>query len=612
MKINIITRCTRLGNIETVKESIFKNLNKNIEVEWHIVFDTRSLKDIDAELLNRLNVNYTKLHFMKGDGWGLSQLNGLISELKGWIYHLDDDNILHENFYNEIEKSYSENKRVKAFIFSQKVGGKDFSKLDTRQANPENVKISKIDLAQWLIHSDLHINYKYGSGYVADGEFIEKLYENEANHFVFINKILCYYNFLEKQASPKVPKVLYIGPGKPDLKSVKLLSYESDELNVYYLEDDTEVASVLAKFDPDSIITIGESWMKFPNMAAMPLQYRRKWVNIPEETYNLKSAGDTAYNVAMNAILDPTTLNDGNMISFYTPIYNTGSKLLETYKSVAEQTYPNWEWVLVNDSTDGGKTLKIAEAIAKQDPRVKVFDFREKSGGCIGEVKWRACAMSKGYILAELDHDDLLAITCAEDLHKAAQAHPECGMFYGDTAEVTENWENHTYEPGFALGYGNYRTEEYMGKTLKPANQQNINPKTIRHIVGVPNHIRAWRRSTYFEIGGHNRNLTIADDYELVVRTFLKSKICRIPKLTYIQFLYNNASGRNTHDLSRADIQRRVRTIAAHYDEQIKARFEELGIHDWAYAEYPAYPIMAESRFGEAEGVANIIYNENI
>ena len=70
------------------------------------------------------------------------------------------------------------------------------------------------------------------------------------------------------------------------------------------------------------------------------------------------------------------------------------------------------------------------------------------------------------------------------------------------------------------------------------------------------------------------------------------------------------ASGRNTHDLSRADIQRRVRTIAAHYNEAIKARFEELGIHDWAYEANPHYPILTESIYGEGEGVANVTYNE--
>ena len=615
--LHILTRCTRPNNLLKVQESVFLNLNKSVNVTWHVIFDTAPLKDIDAELLSTLSSNNsTKLHFIKAGDGGLlyPQSTSLIKEVEdqnAWFYFLDDDNILHEAFYENIAKFLNED-GISMHIFSQLVAGRDFTGLNIREATPQNTGFQKTDIAQLVFKRNVIDHYQFGSNYAADGHMIEEVLKDHPEWFSWHNIVLSHYNFLEKKASPKVPKVLYIGPGEPDLKSIKGLSYESDELNVYYLEDDTKVASVLAKFDPDSIITVGESWMEFPNMAEMPLQYRRKWVNIPEEKYDLKSAGDTAYNVAMNAILDPTTLDDNNMISFYTPIYNTGLKLLETYKSVAEQTYPNWEWVLVNDSTDGGKTLKIAEEIAKNDPRVRVFDFREKSGGCIGEVKWRACCMSRGYILAELDHDDLLATTCAEDLHKAAQKHPECGMFYGDTAEVTENWENHMYDPGFALGYGNYRTEEYRGRTLKPANQQNINPKTIRHIVGVPNHIRAWRRSTYFEIGGHNRNLTIADDYELVVRTFLKSKICRIPKLTYIQFLYNNASGRNTHDLSRADIQRRVRTIAAHYNEQIKARFEELGIHDWAYEESPHYPILAKSRYGKEEGIANIIYNENI
>jgi len=366
---------------------------------------------------------------------------------------------------------------------------------------------------------------------------------------------------------------------------------------------------ILAEFKPDSIITIGDSFEDFPNLAAMPLQFRRKWMNINNNN-NISDFGNIAYKVSENAMLDPNNMDDHDLISFTTPIYNIGENLWKTYESVARQTYANWEWVLMNDSTDGGKTLKVAEEIAKHDPRVKVYDFREKSGGVIGEVKWRANSMSRGYIIAELDHDDLLVESCAEDLHKAAQKHPECGFFYGDTAEVTEEWENNMYGPGFALGYGNYRKEEYKGRMLTPANQQNINPKTIRHIVGVPNHIRAWRRSTYFEIGGHNRSLTVVDDYELIVRTFLKTIMCKIPKLSYIQFLYSNEGHRNTHDLSRADIQRRTRTIADYYNIQIKERFEELGIHDWAYEENPNYPIHAESRFGKEEGVANITYQE--
>lgn len=609
MKINIITRCTRTSNLLTIKEGVL-NAPKGVTVNWHIVFDTGALKDIDAEVLSKLtDTSNVKLHFVKGQRGGLlyPEVSNIIRTIKsGWIYLLDDDNIIHEDFYKTIKASIKNLPVALVHIVSQLVAGRDFTGQEIRVASRENTAFQKIDIAQMVINRSIFDTHSFSANYAADGFFIEEVLKTHGDSFVWIDKVLCHYNYLEKVPTAKIPKILYIGKTKPELKSIKYLSYEADELDVKYLEDDSEVINIVTSFNPDAIITNGESWQEFPNLASLPLQFRKKWFN--SET--IDNIGNTAYSVAMNSILSPSNLEDDQMISFFTPIYNTGEKLWNTYRSVRDQTYSNWEWVLVNDSTDGGKTLKIAEEIALVDPRVKVYDFREKSGGCIGESKYRCCSLAKGYILAELDHDDLLVKTCAEDLHNAAQAHPECGMFYGDTAEVNEQWENHMYEEGFALGYGNYREEDYEGRSLRPANQQNINPKTIRHIVGVPNHVRAWRRSTYFEIGGHNRSLTIADDFELVIRSFLYSKICKIPKLSYIQFLYNNSGGRNTHDLSRADIQRRVRTIAQYYNEQINARFIELGIEDWAYNERPDYPIAAESRYGDKEGVANETYVE--
>lgn len=609
MKISIITRCTRTSNLLEIKKNVFNSPN-GVKVDWHIIFDTGALKDIDAETLSELTSSHSvNLHFVKGQKGGLlyPESSKIIKDIKGgWIYLLDDDNILHEDFYKVVKESVKVNKGALIHIVSQKVDGKDFTGLDIREASPENTAFQKIDIAQMLIHRDIFNEFSFTADYAADGYFIEKVVEKYADAFVWIDKVLSYYNYLEKVPSAKIPKILYIGKTKPELKSIKYLEYEADELDVKYLENDNDIVEEIIQFSPDAIITNGESWEEFPTLASLPLNVRQKWYNAKD----LENIGNISYSVAMNSMLSPSNLEDDQMISFFTPIYNTGEKLWNTYRSVRQQTYQNWEWVLVNDSTDGGRTLKIAEEIASLDPRVKVYDFREKSGGCIGESKYRCCALARGYILAELDHDDLLVKTCAEDLHKAAQAHPDCGMFYGDTAEVNEQWENQKYPEGFALGYGNYREEEYEGRLLSPANQQNINPKTIRHIVGVPNHVRAWRRSTYFEIGGHNRNLTIADDFELVIRSFLYSKICKIPKLSYIQFLYNNTSGRNTHDLSRADIQRRVRTIASHYNEAINARFKELGIEDWAYNERPDYPIAAESRYGDAEGVANETYDE--
>jgi len=615
MKISIITRCTRQHNLKTVKDSIFSNIPKGLIIDWHVMFDVNSLKDIDAELLGDLKDENTTYHFERGDSIGMlyPQANKLIETLKDtWIYFLDDDNVMHPKFYNAIYKKFEDSPEKMVHVVSQNIVSGDFSGLKFRLAYPTFVKKGSIDLAQYIVESSVYVEYgyKFKKDYRADSILIENVFKDHPEWFTFNVDVLCYYNALERKSTAKVPKILYIGLDEPELKSLKILNYEADNLDVKYLKSDDNINVHLASFKPDCVITRGASWEEFPRIAEMPLQFRRKWINIPIDK-SIEEVGQSAYQCSMLTMLNEDSLEDSEMISYFTPIYNTGNKLYATYGSLIEQTYTNWEWVIVNDSTDGGRTLKIAEDIASRDPRVKVYDFREKSGGNIGEVKWRCCSLAKGYLLAELDHDDLLVPCCTEDLYKASKKHPDAGFFFNDTLEVNEEWECQTYPDGFALAYGTYRKEEYMGKLMDIATQHSINPKTIRHIVGVPNHVRAWRRSTYFEIGGHNRNLAVADDYELIVRTFLKTITCKIPKLGYVQFLYNNMNGQNTHDMARADIQRRVRTIGYYYNELIRDRFTELGLHDWAYEENPEAPLMTDSRYGADEMVANIVYNEN-
>lgn len=614
--IHIITRCTRPNNLLTLRESIKSNINDKIDFTWTICFDSRILKDIDVELLSEIQNNTTYLNkvdfkYLKGDFWGLAQLNDIILSFSdGWVYHLDDDNILHENFSSVLNNRLN-NDENDIIILSQYIGGKDFSGLDIREAKPKNMKVSKVDLAQWLVRVSFHKKgYLYGSGYTADGELIEKAFKEQKDKFLFINEVLSYYNYLQKDRKANVPKVIYIGNDEPIIKTNNVAEWEASELNVKYLKDDTNIINELTNFKPNCIITNNDNgWQEYTNLASLPIYFRSIWIHTTSNDVN--NLGDMAYNVSMTNILSKANLEEQDLISFITPAYNTGEKIINTYNSLLEQTYSNWEWVLVNDSTDGGKTLKIIENIANNDPRVVIYDFREKSGGNIGEAKYRGFMMAKGYLLAELDHDDILVPDCAEQLYKASNKYPQCGFFYNDTAEVTENFESMKYPDGFAFGYGKYRKDFYKGIELDSIAQQNINPKTIRHIVGVPNHVRAWKKDTYLKIGGHARGLSVADDYELIVRTFLETKFCSIPKLGYIQFIYNNSNGRNTHDLSRADIQRRVRTISDYYNEQINKRFIELGLVDWAYNDNPNNPILSESRFGDQENYANIIYTEN-
>ena len=104
-----------------------------------------------------------------------------------FVYFLDDDNIVHKNFYSII----SELKRNKVYTFDQQrpryiLSGK-------------NPKVYYIDLAMFV--SDFNLvklirfkNYEYN----ADGLYIEDCYKkNKINH-IYLKKIGCYYNYLSR------------------------------------------------------------------------------------------------------------------------------------------------------------------------------------------------------------------------------------------------------------------------------------------------------------------------------------------------------------------------------------------------------------------------------
>ena len=61
------------------------------------------------------------------------------------------------------------------------------------------------------------------------------------------------------------------------------------------------------------------------------------------------------------------------LVSVVTPVYNTGEFLAECIESVLQQSYQNWEYVIVNNcSTDN--SLEIAESYSAADPRIRVVN----------------------------------------------------------------------------------------------------------------------------------------------------------------------------------------------------------------------------------------------
>ncbi len=92
------------------------------------------------------------------------------------------------------------------------------------------------------------------------------------------------------------------------------------------------------------------------------------------------------------------------LISIITPVYNCEKFLKFTIESVINQTYSNWELILVDDcSTDN--SAKVAKKYSQKDSRIKYFKLSENSGAAIA----RNYALNKalGRFVAYLDSDDM-------------------------------------------------------------------------------------------------------------------------------------------------------------------------------------------------------------
>jgi len=92
------------------------------------------------------------------------------------------------------------------------------------------------------------------------------------------------------------------------------------------------------------------------------------------------------------------------LVSVIVPVYNSEKFIRDTINTVQEQTYQNWELILVNDgSTD--KSKEIIEEQIKNDKRIKLIDMEKNSGAAMARNK--GISNATGKYVAFIDADDL-------------------------------------------------------------------------------------------------------------------------------------------------------------------------------------------------------------
>ena len=395
-----------------------------------------------------------------------------------------------------------------------------------------------------------------------------------------------------------------------------------DDVNIISHDSFDNLNNLISTHNPDIIITIGEKYKDIDLFGQLILETKRLHYEYQPEN-----------NIIANDIVCQSTFwacnsqemvfknEDTPLVSVFTPTYKTYERIFRAYESLKNQTYKNWEWVVVDDSPfHDFRTFEYIRMLAESDNRIKFHKILPTSGGNVGEVKHRAAVLCNGKWLVELDHDDVIMPTALEDIISASKLHPDSGFIYTDCCELYDDGEMRPYggyvgddwyaHPNnkFNWGYAGNTWETHYGKDYLVHHYQEMNPKTIRFNIGMPNHLRAWRSDIYNKIGRHNRNISVADDFELILNTFLETKFTHIKKMLYLQ--YNNRN--STVDNNVTDINRRSRLIRDAYDLKIHNRIEELGGFDWNWdsttnTSYKFQNGQTNLRYGEDEVILNYI-----
>ncbi len=238
------------------------------------------------------------------------------------------------------------------------------------------------------------------------------------------------------------------------------------------------------------------------------------------------------------------------MISIITPVHKVGTPYLEeAYRQLLKQTYQGeWEWVI--GLNNGGSVPGYIE----RNEHVHVIALKDELEGGrnkIGRLKKALATVAAGEILVELDADDMLTVDALEEINEAFKD-PFIHMVYSNDAEFKDgSWESFAYSE-----YWGWRSRDFQFKShdLKEMIAWSPSPQMMRRIEWSPNHVRAWRTSSYFVVGGHDETMPTADDHDLNCRFYLEYGASGLKHIDKCLYLYR-VHGENTCIVENNEVQ---------------------------------------------------------
>ncbi|SKB12237.1 Glycosyl transferase, group 2 family protein [Planktothrix sp. PCC 11201] len=121
------------------------------------------------------------------------------------------------------------------------------------------------------------------------------------------------------------------------------------------------------------------------------------------------------------------------LISVIIPVYNAELTIKETIESVLNQTFKDWELIIIDDGSQDS-TVRIIREI--EDSRIRIFSY---SNAGLASSRNRGIDHAQGEYITFLDADDLWTPDKLEAQFQALQEHPEAAVAYSWTDYIDQS-----------------------------------------------------------------------------------------------------------------------------------------------------------------------------
>lgn len=196
--------------------------------------------------------------------------------------------------------------------------------------------------------------------------------------------------------------------------------------------------------------------------------------------------------------------------------YNNGKYFSDCYNSLINQTYENWEVIIVDDaSTDD--SVEIIKDIIKNDNRFKLYHNQENKG--CGFTKRECMKHAQGSICAYLDPDDALYTTALEIVADEFVRNPNIVALYSQMMMCDENLAP---EKVFANTKQIYNSRYFFNYPIQFA------------------HFFVFKKDTYDKTSGINPDLKSAVDQDLYLKILEHGDAKFVKEVLYFYRLHAN------------------------------------------------------------------------